>query len=84
MKRTWGWSGGNSILISGLLLFSSVAQVSVGENTHALDACRSKAFREYHHMLKLCQLAENGNPRLRCYEAAKAAFLKALEECDRQ
>jgi hypothetical protein len=64
------------------LLFSSALNLSVADGSVACDAtCERRAWKAYVEALKLCQLAETDNPRLKCYEAAKAAYFWELEQC---
>jgi hypothetical protein len=55
----------------------------MGEDDDHRDPCETEALRAYAHTLKLCELANNPNPRLRCYEAAKAVYVQTLEDCHR-
>lgn len=54
---------------------------SVGDGAEAGDPCQAEALRAYFQAVKLCQLAENPNPRLRCYEAARGVYFHVLQEC---
>ena|SRR6516164_662223 len=69
-----------------LLLFMPFGQLTVGtagDNPPDLDPCELEAMKAYWQALKLCELADNSNPnpRLRCYEAAKAVYLQTLKQC---
>ena len=48
------------------------------------DPCQTQALQAYWQALKVCQLAESPNPRLRCYEAARSVYIHTLEECHRR
>ena|SRR2546426_10702307 len=48
-----------------------------------IDMCEQEARKAYAQVLKLCRLAETDNPRLKCFEAAKAAYFQTLENCRR-
>jgi hypothetical protein len=66
--------------ISLLCLFP-LGPASVGDGAENLDRCEIEARQAYWQALKICQLAENPNPRLRCFEAAKAVYWHTLQEC---
>jgi hypothetical protein len=55
--------------------------LSIADGGERLDGCEVEARRAYWQALKLCQLAADPNPRLRCQEAAKAIYRTTLEEC---
>jgi hypothetical protein len=48
------------------------------------DPCETQALQAYWQALKLCELAEAPNPRLRCHEAARAVYIQTLEQCHRR
>lgn len=64
-----------------LLLCAPWTSVSVGDSSEELTPCEQRALQKYSEALRLCELAQDPNPRLRCYEAAKIVYLQALEEC---
>ncbi len=66
-----------------LLLPGSLGNTPVSRSSACDDFCEREARKAYAEVLKLCQLAETENPRLKCYEAAKAVYLQKLEECKR-
>jgi hypothetical protein len=84
---------GNTVAISGFrkplvscitatLLLALSPRTSVATlHWDGRDVCEREAVRAYAAALKLCQLAGTENPRLKCYEAAKAAYVRKLEEC---
>lgn len=67
-------------LISALLFIPST-NTSVATTSACNEICQREALKAYAEVLKLCQLAETENPRLKCYEAAKAAYFRKLEDC---
>lgn len=86
MKAVKYWSlgpaGKRAFAVLALLLLP-LGGASVGDSPLDWDPCEREALIAYGKALKLCELAENTNPRLRCYEAAKAVYLHTLEECRR-
>ena len=67
--------------ITGALLLVSSTNTSVATGSARDDVCEREALQAYTEALKLCQLAETQNPRLKCFEAAKAVYLRTLEDC---
>jgi len=67
--------------IAGALLLASSTNTSVATNLASADLCEREALKAYAEVLQLCQLAGTENPRLKCYEAAKAVYLRKLEDC---
>jgi hypothetical protein len=74
-----------------LLVAAPVGETSVGDEFDARNACEAKALQAYRQALRACELAnaaagesqaQNPNPRLRCYDAAREIYLRALAECD--
>lgn len=64
-----------------IVLGAPWASDSVGDSSEKLTPCEQRALKNYSEALRLCELAQDPNPRLRCYEAAKAVYLRALEDC---
>jgi hypothetical protein len=54
---------------------------SIGDGAEPVDPCEAEARQAYWQALRLCQFAENPNPRLRCYEAARGVYFRVLQEC---
>jgi hypothetical protein len=75
IKAIWG------IAIFSALLLTPPLNVTIANDSRCDDACERRAWRAYVEALKFCQLAEIQNPRLKCYEAAKAAYFRELEKC---
>ncbi|MFO1499530.1 MAG: hypothetical protein U1G07_14250 [Verrucomicrobiota bacterium] len=84
MKRNLGycWSGRvrKAVIIAALAVLP-FGRVSIGDATESRDPCEREALRAYIQALKLCELAQDSNPRLRCYEAARSVYLNTLAEC---
>ena len=85
--RAKTWLGildrGKVILGSAVILAATASQVSVSDVIQERDPCEREAMKAYVQALKLCQLADQPNPRLRCYEAAKAVYFHTVEECQK-
>jgi hypothetical protein len=64
-----------------LLLWRAVDADNLGSTPD--QSCEFKARQAYWNALKLCQFENNGDPRLRCYEAAREVYMRTLEECGR-
>lgn len=67
-------------LLSLLLLVPS-GRMSGEDVARAKDHCEQQAKQAYWKALKLCQLADNKNPRQRCYDAATRVYFQTLEDC---
>jgi hypothetical protein len=80
-----GW--GRFTRLAGILVLCSVPilRTAVGENPGAPDPCELEAWKAYREALRLCEFEDHGtdNPRLRCYEAAKAVFVRTYLDCKR-
>lgn len=73
---------GGVIAAASLILCSlPIGPGSVSDGAEDLDCCEIKARQAYWEALKLCQLATDPNPRLRCQEAARAVYVSTLEAC---
>ncbi len=69
------------VTAAAVLLLLPLGRTTVGDGTSDLDGCELEALKAYGQALALCRLAEDENPRLRCYEAAKRVYLQTLEDC---
>ena len=67
--------------LGSVFVFAPSTDLSVATILEREDFCEREALKAYAEVLKLCQLAETENPRLKCYEAAKAVYWRKLEEC---
>jgi len=67
--------------VVGLLPINHVGGADQGKKG---DACEVEARRAYWQALKICQLAENSDPRLRCFEAAKAVYIQTFLDCQKK
>ena len=63
--------------------FMTFGSAWINDGAQDPDPCEMQALQAYWQALKVCQLAENTNPRLRCYEAARSVYIHTLEECHR-
>jgi hypothetical protein len=68
------------IAIGVLLMLAPICQMTAEDATEVPDPCEVEAMKAYRQALELCQLSES-NPRLRCYEAAKAVYIQTLQSC---
>lgn len=83
MQGSISRSGRGSVrkaLLASILLTFSLSRGTVGD-VDSRSSCEARAWQAYFQALKRCELAENTNPRLRCYEEARAVFLRTLLEC---
>lgn len=69
--------------IAGLLILfcGLLTPVSIGDDTENVDPCELRALEAYVKALRLCELAQDSNPRMRCYEAAREVYFAALADC---
>ena len=86
MSRKWGgrriWKTVIGVVcLLQLLLWRAVD--ADNELSSPDQRCELQARQAYWNALKLCQFENNGDPRLRCYEAAREVYLRTLEECRR-
>jgi hypothetical protein len=63
------------------VLLLPLGHLSISDGAQDPDPCETEALKAYWQALKLCQLAEPRDPRLQCYEAAKAVYVQTLEHC---
>lgn len=70
---------------AGLFLLACLTWAPVsngdGDRPKGLSRCEQRALEKYAEALRLCELAQNPDPRLRCYESARAVYLRALQDC---
>lgn len=80
------WRTGRPGPLIGLTLtlwLFSLVHLSVAEVNLPADPCEAEALRAYVRALKICELAQEPNPRLRCYEAARKVYVQTLQDCRR-
>lgn len=62
-------------------LLVPATRISIADQPATQDPCETEALNAYWRALKLCQLADQENPRMRCYEAAQQVYVQTLQQC---
>jgi hypothetical protein len=75
------WAG--TLVALACVACVSLGQLAADDKGDGHSACEREALRAYRQALKVCELAQNPNPRLRCYEAARETYWRVLDNCGR-
>jgi len=69
------------LIVAALFVTVKLEPASLGDAHLDGDRCETEAMQAYAEALRFCQLSRGPNPRLRCYEAAKAVYREKLQQC---